>query len=214
VRRARQGFDLIMIGTRRRRALGRLVLEYNDRALVRDCAEPLLIAKSQRSYEKIRVLAAVDPFHRHAAPSGLDTRVIGWARAFARLFGGSVDLIHAVPEQPLQVRRVLRPYAVRADPAALERMRSEAERTVRRLAREHRIPPGRVHVESGHPIDVIARAAERGRCHLVVMGVVARGVIERLRFGSTAETLLDDLQCDILAIKPRGFRSPVPVRAG
>lgn len=212
VRRGRQGFDLIVIGTRARRRLARMLVDYNDRALIRDCAQPLLIAKSRRSYARIRVLAAVDPLHAHARSGALDARIVEWAQTLARLFGGHVDLVHAVSVHPVQVRRALRPYVVRSDLKVIERARERARKSVHELARKHRVSESHVHVLDGHPVDVIARTARRLEAQVVVMGVVARGTVERLRFGSTVETLLDDLQCDILAIKPRGFRSPVPAR--
>ena len=44
---------------------------------------------------------------------------------------------------------------------------------------------------------------------LVVMGAVARTGISGLIIGNTAEAILDQLTCSVLAIKPAGFKTPV-----
>jgi universal stress protein E len=44
------------------------------------------------------------------------------------------------------------------------------------------------------------------------MGAVSRRGLDRLLIGSTAERTLDRLNCDVLVVKPRGFRTNVPRR--
>ena len=46
----------------------------------------------------------------------------------------------------------------------------------------------------------------------VVMGAISRSGLRRLFIGSTAERVLDLLRCDVLVIKPRGFKARVPRR--
>jgi universal stress protein E len=46
-----------------------------------------------------------------------------------------------------------------------------------------------------------------------VTGAVSRSGWRRLLIGSTAERLLDRLDCDLLIINPRDFRTRVPRKA-
>ena len=46
---------------------------------------------------------------------------------------------------------------------------------------------------------------------LVVMGTVGRTGIAGLFIGNTAEMVLEQVQCSVLAVKPPGFVSPVQV---
>jgi len=48
---------------------------------------------------------------------------------------------------------------------------------------------------------------------LVVMGTVGRSGIAGLFIGNTAEMVLEQVQCSVLAIKPPGFVSPVEPNA-
>jgi nucleotide-binding universal stress UspA family protein len=66
-----------------------------------------------------------------------------------------------------------------------------------------------VHLLKGEPSDVIAEFAKTGRIDLIVMGIVARSGIGGLLIGSTAESILQRVDCSVLAIKPEGFVSPV-----
>ena len=49
---------------------------------------------------------------------------------------------------------------------------------------------------------------------LVVMGTVARTGIAGLLIGNTAEAILEQVQCSVLAVKPPGFVSPVKLPDG
>jgi universal stress protein E len=46
----------------------------------------------------------------------------------------------------------------------------------------------------------------------MVMGVVSRSGLQRPFVGNTAEAVLDGVACDLLAIKPHGFKTSVPRR--
>lgn len=67
----------------------------------------------------------------------------------------------------------------------------------------------RFHLPKGAPKTVVAAVAEELRADLVVMGTVARTGISGLIIGNTAEAILDQLACSVLAIKPPGFTTPV-----
>ncbi|WP_432648854.1 universal stress protein [Methylomarinum roseum] len=43
------------------------------------------------------------------------------------------------------------------------------------------------------------------------MGTLGQTGISGFLIGNTAEAILDQLQCSVLAIKPPGFRSPVTI---
>jgi nucleotide-binding universal stress UspA family protein len=55
----------------------------------------------------------------------------------------------------------------------------------------------------------IPALATQLKADLVVMGTVGRSGIPGLLMGNTAETILDQLSCSVLVMKPPGFVSPV-----
>ena len=65
------------------------------------------------------------------------------------------------------------------------------------------------HLSRGDARNVIPELARELHADLVVMGTVARTGISGLLIGNTAESILDQLECSVLAVKPPGFVSPV-----
>jgi universal stress protein E len=66
----------------------------------------------------------------------------------------------------------------------------------------------RFHLPRGQAKKIIADLAAELQADIVVMGTVARTGISGLIIGNTAETILDQLECSVLAIKPPGFSTP------
>ena len=78
----------------------------------------------------------------------------------------------------------------------------------RRGARRSRWPElaGRVEVERGDlgdPSDTVVQVAQRRDARLVVLGLRARTPVGKLVFGSTAQRILLDATCPVLAVKPQ-----------
>ena len=68
------------------------------------------------------------------------------------------------------------------------------------------------HLIKGSPRNEISAFAKEIEADLVIMGTVARTGISGLFMGNTAETILNKLNCSVLAIKPPGFKTPVVVK--
>lgn len=69
----------------------------------------------------------------------------------------------------------------------------------------------KLHLPKGSPKKLIAEMAATIKADLVVMGTVVHTGISGLIIGNTAEAILDQLSCSVLAIKPPGFTTPVSV---
>ena len=70
--------------------------------------------------------------------------------------------------------------------------------------------PWRIHLVKGSAAELVlgARLAKH-RINLLVMGTVARTGANRMVMGNTAEQVLDEVNCSVMAIKPEGFVSPI-----
>lgn len=65
------------------------------------------------------------------------------------------------------------------------------------------------HLVKGEASAEIPKMVQTYRADLVVMGTVARTGVAGLIIGNTAEAILEQVNCSVLAIKPAGFKSPV-----
>jgi nucleotide-binding universal stress UspA family protein len=196
-----------------------------DMHLLRTCPCPVWLVKPGHGDRPFsQVLAPVDPapppdetdvLHIREDPApkdpALDARILELAGSLAEGDGAELHVVHvwSAPGEGL----------VRGDPMLaqgqveryVEDCRVEARKALDDLLARSGGRPGRrsVHLLKGDPADVIAGFAKTGGVDLIVMGTVARTGIGGLLIGNTAETILQRVDCSVLAVKPEGFVSPV-----
>jgi universal stress protein E len=210
IRRARASrATLILAATHLRE---RLMLRNTDWELIRHCPTPLLLVKSPRPYRRPVVLAAVDPFHAGARPADLDRKLLQAGAEVAQSLHGRLHLFHAAA--PLLTAAPFLPEAAPLGLSpAVQRMHDEViAKGLQRLAQRVGIPAARRHVALGDVSDALPRISRRLRASIVIMGAISRSALKRLFIGNSAERVLDEIGCDVLVIKPRGFLSRVPPR--
>ena len=67
-----------------------------------------------------------------------------------------------------------------------------------------------IHIVTSTPPDIaVLSLVEKHNIELLVMGTIARTGISGLIIGNTAEKLLPQINCSVLAVKPADFDSPV-----
>lgn len=102
--------------------------------------------------------------------------------------------------------------ASRAQPTRQKEYFLESEHLVQELAMRHEIQRDRVQIEAGPVESSLPIYARQARADVVVMGAVSRSYPQAAFFGYTAERVLTALNCDVLIVKPKGFRCPVSRR--
>jgi universal stress protein E len=201
------GADLVVKDTHHHSVLRRSIFSNTDWNLIRQCPAQLLLVKPRAIGHVPAVVAAVDPLHPRDQGASLDDRILTSAKELAHLFAGQTHVLHTFDISPVimsSAHGVMMPIALPiADITAdLEKNYTEA---VRALATKHGIPRERVYVLQGHTRELLVSATDRLSADVVVMGAVSRSALERLFIGSTAESVLDKLSCDVLIVKPAGF---------
>jgi universal stress protein E len=191
-------------------ALARLVLTNTDWHLIRECPVPLWLVKSPAPTGRHAIVAAVDPLHAHDKPATLDRAILGQAQALGVAFGAPVELVHAFDVAAVAAGVEAVPAAL--PPALVDRLQADHTRALDELAADVGLPADRIHFESADPASALPAAATRLGARTVVMGAVARGRLRRAFIGSTAERVLDALDCDALVVKPADFACPVSGR--
>ena len=93
--------------------------------------------------------------------------------------------------------------------AILAKTRKEAESAVREALGQVDLTdlPHRVSVVRGVPFEVISQATRRAE--VAVLGTLSRTGIAGVLIGNTAERVLRQVDCSVLAVKPPGFESPI-----
>ena len=186
------------------------LLRYTDWELLRQSPVPVLLVKKSKPYSKPALLAGLDPFHEFAKPARLDREILALGESLAGALKGTLHAAHVFLAPAFRAgdgadgRALVDLYQARAREQALAALQKELK--------GHDFAPSRTHVVPGHPAEQLPRLVKSLGAEIVLMGAVSRSGLKRLVVGNTAEAVFDALACDILVVKPAGFRNRVPTR--
>jgi universal stress protein E len=204
----REKVDLLIADSHRHGFAARMVLSNTDWQLIRLCPCPLLLTKQDRAYENIRVLTCVDPLHEHAKPAALDEALITTGQSLANTFNGQLHVAHFyMVADPMPTGFMVEPLPLPADIVA--RHVREVKHAFEALVQRFKLARKQTHVRAGVPVSELPDLAKELDVQVVVMGAVSRTGLQRLFIGSTAERVIDELSCDVLIVKPVGFKTTV-----
>ena len=195
--------DLLIIEAREHSVFARMLLTQTDFELIRHCPVPLLIAKRRTTWRRPRILAALDPFHIHEKPSGLDAEIVAAARAVASMVGGSVHAAHIYRPVMGFVPDLAGATAFTTMPETDRKYQATVRRRFYEAVERYEISRSNAHLVCGDPAVALPIVARSMHASLIVMGAMSRSGLKRIFIGSTAERVLDGLQCDVLVVKPK-----------
>lgn len=205
--------DLVIASLRIPELPERLWLRNTDWELIRECPCPVLLVKSARAYRNPVIVTAVDPFHAHAKPADLDRRLLDMAGSMAQALRGTVHLFHSYLPLVSLMPLPMTPLAPVGYPPEMEETHGkQVARAFEALAKTAAIPPSRCHLHMGDVASELTATVKRLHPGMVVMGAVSRSSLKRAFIGNTAEAILGSISCDVLVVKPRGFKTSVPRR--
>ena len=201
-----QKHDLLFVGTRGDTGLKRLVLGSTARRLLRDCPAPVWVVRPENAGELKTILAAVD----FSPASG---KALAEAAALASRLQAALHVLYVDESAAALKSAKEQGYLSEVSPRDVNR---EVAQHLEAFVAEHCIAEHgcaaakpTLHVAKGVAAKAIAAAAKRLEAKLVVLGTVGRGGLAGLLIGNTAEQVVDTVHCDVLAVKPDGFVSPV-----
>ncbi len=205
--------DLVMLTARDRTQIGKRLLECPSRDLFLNCPCPLWITKYGKINRKTnRILAALAGSGGKVEMScdGLNAKILKYAATVAVADASELHVVHALP---VYGRKGVKKHGrIPADLLNyLDELRGRIEAECCTLVKEFdvELKEKNIHIVTGKPSIVIPEFIDAMRVDLIVMGTVARAGIPGLVYGNTAEKVLQQVDCGILAIKPDDFVSVV-----
>jgi nucleotide-binding universal stress UspA family protein len=174
--------------------LKKALLTPDDWKLLRYCPAPILLVKTTDSWMKGSVLAAVDVGNHDDQHHVLHDTIVSHAADIVDMINGSLHLVSAHPAAMMSASDPV--YQVRENIAA--RYRAESERYIS----GNQLDDGHVHIDEGPADTLIPRIAKQIGASVTVIGTVGRKGIAGALIGNTAEVILDQLESDILVLKP------------
>jgi universal stress protein E len=196
------------------------LLGNDDIRLLRKCPCPVWLAKAEEKSNYTSIMAAID-FNLELSDSPdrkLNQKIIELAASLALSDFAALHFVH-VWDTPGEI--TIRSWSDTPEETAASYIEGERIRHQRALdqvkeqlreqlgAETYDYLAPNFHLQRGNPATALPEAALHLNADLVVMGTVARTGIVGLFIGNTAEAVLNQLECAVLAIKPDGFVSPV-----
>ena len=204
----RHGFDLVIKDARGTSTHKTLLVGSIDMRLLRNCPCPVWLSAAGTGIAHNVILAAVDPLANNPEHKGMNRTILELASSLALIHNAELHVISA--------------WEARGENMLAGRVTHE--RLLEYIAESHEaaklglakvLGPVRPHIDrrharlhKGEPADVILSCASEIHCDLLIMGTVARG-IPGLLMGNTADTVLRQIECSVMTVKPDGFVSPI-----
>jgi nucleotide-binding universal stress UspA family protein len=183
-----------------------------DIELMRNCPCPVLIIKPKVRQDHPLILVAVDPDPVNSSRDAINHKIVEYTLSIEQSFEKcEIHFIHAWDIN----ERALSRYGGQTEIKAMSfRERQRRRELVDSFLDKYKWGNNKpkIHILKGSPKKLIPKLAEELDAGLVVMGTVCRTGIPGLIFGNTAETVMNKLNCSILAIKPEKFVSPVTLK--
>lgn len=192
--------DLVVAGTRHLSAIRGFLLGSTGVKLLRFCPCPVWITEPQSQPDLTSILVA-----HCLQPAGDLAMELGCE--MAQLQDAQLHVLHSLDFPELDRLDSVVPEPLAEDVVA---HRAEAERHINaQLSKYEFARAPRVHIATDPPDVVVMKLVDALQVELLVMGTITRAGISGFFLGDTAERLLPQISCSLLAVKPPDFHSPV-----
>lgn len=198
--------DVVIVGTRNVGALRRLLFGSTAMHLLHSCPCPVWVARPEHRPFPHNILVTSDfsPVSESAVKLGL---------AIGELCGAKINLLHAVDYEIDRLWSVgllhcnTEQYHARVKAEAHEQLADQ----LARVAGGKTASNVELHTVVRESIadTAILEFIEHHQIDLLLMGTMARGGLEGVSIGNTAERLVRHVPCSMLAVKPADFKSPI-----
>ena len=222
----RNGHDLVIKSPDNRDWLDRL-FGSEDMHLLRKCPCPVWFIKPGKRKSYRHILAAVDAGDAYPEEELASRRALRWqilematslalsefaelhvAHAWEAISGSTMrDALHIPEEKVIAYLEEERQVHV----ANLDALMREVTGDLGQDALDYLKP--QTYLVKGRARREIPALAKQIGADLIVMGTVARTGVPGFIMGNTAESILNQIDCSVLAVKPPGFTTPVTLAA-
>ncbi|PMH46520.1 universal stress protein UspE [Vibrio sp. 10N.286.49.B3] len=198
--------DIVIKGTRKHAALESVIFTPTDWHLLRKCPCPVLLVKQAPWPEKANIMASVHVGSENDVHLGLNDNMVTQLLDLTNRLDATPYLVNAYPITPVNITIELPEF----DPTTYtDAVRGYHLTAMKSLRQKHGLDEDQTVVMQGLPEDVIPETAGELKAAMVILGTTGRTGLSAVFIGNTAEHVIDNIDCDVLALKPDGYISPL-----
>lgn len=199
-------YDLILKGTHQHDKLKSVIFTPTDWHLMRKAHVPVLLVKEHEWPDNGQILAAINAGTEDSDHQSLNEKITQNALHFSQVLHASPQLVNSFPGTPVNIAIEIPEFDPQSYNDSVKKHHTQA---LLDHGEKYQIGQDACHIREGLPEDVIPQIARDIDAELVVIGTVGRQGLSAALIGNTAEHVIDMLDCDVLAVKPEGFESPL-----
>jgi universal stress protein E len=199
-------YDLVIKGTHDHDVLKSMIFTPTDWHILRKCPCPVLLVKEHDWPQGGNIIAAVNAGSQQQHHLALNQTVINKAQQMAKMLNANTHLVNAYPGTPVNIAIEIPEFNPQEYSNTMKYHHLDA---VSELANQFNIAQENCHVKEGMPEDVLPGMAQTLDAEMVIIGTIGRTGFSAAIIGNTAEHVIDRLDCDVLAVKPADFVSPL-----
>lgn len=201
-----QGYNFVIKGTHQHDKLKSVVFTPTDWHILRKCPCPVLLVKEHNWPSNGNIIAAVNVGSDEDEHHSLNVKITEEAKQLSQLIQANVHLVNSFPGTPVNIAIEIPEFN---STEYNDTMLKHHEQAMIAHATKFDISVVNTHIKEGLPELVIEQVAEKLDAELVILGTIGRTGISAALIGNTAEHVIDQLNCDVLALKPDGYISPL-----
>ncbi|GHE87575.1 universal stress protein [Thalassotalea profundi] len=214
-----QNFDILIKEADKASWFNRLITS-DDMHLLRNCPCPVWLMKKNEKSNYKQVLAAVDFDSEDVENSNdeLNNLIVSLACSISIAEFSTLHVVNAYDvldagfislwvDEPEKIEKEMFDFKYRDSRYKMDKLLHNLKETLGEKVSNFLSLES--HIIKGAAGEELPKIAKRVDADIVVMGTIARTGISGLVIGNTAETILNQLDSSILAIKPKGFVSPI-----
>ncbi|WP_394250922.1 universal stress protein UspE [Vibrio profundi] len=198
--------DVLIKGTRKHDTLESVIFTPTDWHLLRKCPCPVLLVKNAFWPEQANILASVHVGSENETHVDLNDAMVERLLEISGRLDAKPFIVNAYPVTPANITIELPEF----DPTSYtDAVRGHHLTSMKALRQKHGMDEEQTIVEQGLPEDVIPEAVQAHNAAMVILGTTGRTGLSAVFIGNTAEHVIDKINCDVLALKPKGYVSPL-----
>jgi len=207
-------YDLVLLTAEESKGLEKVFYGSTAMHLLRKSPCPVMVLKPDAPAKYRTVLAAVDMEPFDDDKKELNDKIMQLATSMTFREGGELHILHA---WEVAGEHLLRSGFSGVPSEEVDILVYETENLhkgwLNNLVTRHGLKESqaRIHLLYGDAGEAIPGIAREINADLIVMGTVGRTGVQGLFMGNTAEKVLSQVNCSVLAVKPEGFETPVTV---
>jgi universal stress protein E len=204
----RNGYDIVIKGTHQHDKFKSVIFTPTDWHILRKCPCPVLLVKEHLWPENGNILAALNIGSDEEEHRSLNDKITAEAKQLTQVMKANLHLVNSFPGTPVNIAIEIPEFNASDYNRS---MLKHHENAMVEHAKAFNVSSENTHIKEGLPEDVIENVANKLDAELVILGTIGRTGLSAALIGNTAEHVIDRLNCDVLALKPDGYISPLDV---